>query len=149
MQSISVRASSCCCAAIPKEEWPIGKFSGQPEPPWKHVWCVYLVRISDGTLLTHLNSTAGARVAYVRLKERIKTMGVLRGVSVLPIVTLSWAMMPSAFGPRPRPDFFIVEWRDLGGQPAQIEKQSPTPIGKPATEPSLSEELNDAIPWLG
>jgi hypothetical protein len=140
-------------AAIPKTEWPIGKFSGQPEPPWKHVWYEYLVRVKDGALFTHINSTSGAKVAYARLKERIKTMSLLRGVSVLPIVKLSWAMMHSSFGPRPRPDFVIDEWRDLGGnQPAQIEppKQSPTPseqIGKPVPPVTTSEALDDEIPF--
>jgi hypothetical protein len=134
-------------AAIPKEEWPIGKFSGQPEPPWKHVWYVYLVRVSDGTVLTYINGTAGTRVAYSRLKERIKTMSLLRGVSVLPIVKLSWAMMPSGFGPRPRPDFVVDEWRNFGSdQPAQIEppKQAEQ-IGKPVEPVSAGEEMNDEI----
>jgi hypothetical protein len=136
-------------AAIPKEQWPIGKFSGKPEGPWKHVWYVYLVRVNDGALFTHINSTNGTRVAYNRLKERIKTMGVLRGVSVLPIVKLSWVMMPSDFGPRPRPHFVIDDWRDLSGnQPAQIEppKQAEQ-IGKPVEPVTAREELNDEIPW--
>jgi hypothetical protein len=161
-------------AAVPKEEWPIGKFSGQPEAPWKHVFSVYLVRVSDGTLLTCINSTSGQRIAYSRLNERIKTMSLLRGVSVLPLVKLSWTMMSSAFGPRPRPDFTIVEWRQIGGDQAQIEPPKPAEqtgqpvkepvskpveskpkktrnsvkparIGKPVSEPSLQEELNDEI----
>ena len=74
-------------------------------------------------------------------------MGVLRGRAVLPIVKLAWAMMPSDFGPRPRPDFVIVEWRDLGGdQAAQIEQpKQAEQIGKPVSEPSLREEMNDEI----
>jgi hypothetical protein len=138
---------------VPKKEWPVDKFSNKPSAPWKPVWCVYLVRVSDGGLFTSINSTAGQRVAYVRLRERIKTMGVLRSRPVLPIVKLSWAMMPTSdFGPRPRPDFTIIEWRDLGGdQSAQIEPPKSTParsekIGKPVQPVSIEEELNDSIP---
>jgi hypothetical protein len=140
--------------SVPKDEWPLGKFSGQPEEPWKHVFCVYLVRTDpvDGALFTSINTTSGQRVAYTRLKERIKTMSLLRGRSVLPIVKLSWAMMNSDFGPRPRPDFTIVEWRDLGGnQPAQIEppKQggSAEQIGKSVEPVTTEEALNDKIPF--
>jgi hypothetical protein len=140
--------------SIPKAEWPIGKFSGQPEPPWKHVFYVYLVRTGDGALFTYINGTSGTRVGYTRLKERIKTMGLLRGQSTLPVVKLSWAMMNSDFGPRPRPDFIIIEWRDLGGnQPVQIEppKQggSAEQLGKPVEPVTTKEVLNDEIPWLG
>jgi hypothetical protein len=140
--------------SVPKDEWPTGRFSNQPEEPWKHVFCVYLVRTDpvDGALFTSINSTSGQKVAYTRLKERIKTMSLLRGRSVLPIVKLSWAMMPSAYGPRPRPDFTIVEWRDLGdNQPAQIEPPKGAPpaagdqIGKPVEPVTLKEELNDEI----
>jgi hypothetical protein len=132
--------------AVPKEQWPIGKFTGQPEPPWKHVRYVYLVRLSDGTVLTHINHTYGTKAAILRLKERIKTMSVLRG-SVLPIVKLSWAMMPTGFGPRPRPEFVVDGWRSFGGdQPAQIEQpKTPPEIGKPVEPISVREELNDEI----
>jgi hypothetical protein len=128
--------------AVPKEQWPIGKFSGQPEAPWKHVWYAYLVRVSDGTVLTHINSTAGTRVGIQRLKERIKTMSALRG-PVLPIVKLAWAMMPSGFGPRPRPDFVVDSWRSFcGDKPAQIEapKQAEQ-IGKLEPVPELNDEI--------
>jgi hypothetical protein len=139
-------------ASVPKEEWPIGKFSNQPEPPWQHVFYVYLVRTTgDGALFTYINGTSGTRVAYTRLKERIKTMSLLRSLSVLPIIKLSWATMNSAFGPRPRPDFTIVEWRDVGGnQPAQIEppKRSPSEqIGKPVKTVATNEPLEDEIPF--
>jgi hypothetical protein len=135
-------------AAIPREQWPIGKFSGQPEAPWKHVWYVYLVRVSDGTMRTYINSTVGTKIAIQRLKERIKTMSVLRGVSVLPIVKLGWVMMPSAYGPRPRPDFVIDDWRDLGNQLAQIESpKQAEQIGTSVQPVSVEEEMNDSLPF--
>jgi hypothetical protein len=136
-------------ASVPKKEWPIGRFSGQPEEPWKHVFCVYVVRENDGALFTSVNTTAGQRVAYVRLKERVKTMGVLRGAAALPVIRLAWAMMPSGFGPRPRPDFSIVGWKNLGGDSAQIVAPKPPMISGAVAEPTLKETLNDEIPRQG
>jgi hypothetical protein len=136
-------------ASIPKEEWPIGKFSNQPEKPWKHAFCVYLVRTDpvDGALFTSINTTSGQRVAYTRLKERVKNIGKLRGLSVLPIVKLSWAMMNGDFGPRPRPDFTIVEWRDLGDNQPPKQGGSAEQIGKPVEPVTTKEVLNDEIPF--
>jgi hypothetical protein len=133
--------------AIPKEEWPIGQFSKQPEPPWRLVRFAYLIRPSDGTTLTFINHTAGTKIAIQRLKERIKAVSVLRG-SVLPLVKLGSAIMPTSYGPRPRPDFVVCDWRNFGGdQPAQIELPKPSPeIGKPVSEPTIGEEMNDRIP---
>jgi hypothetical protein len=134
--------------AIPKEQWPIGRFSGAAEPPWKPVWFAYLVRPTDATTLTFVNSTAGSRVAVQRLRERIKTMSALRGVPVRPIVKLGWAEMPSSFGPRPRPDFVVEDWRSFGGeQPAQLAPPTPEQIGKPVAEPTVSEEIGYDLPF--
>jgi hypothetical protein len=133
-------------ASVPKSEWPIGKFSNQPEPPWRHVWYARLVRPHDATTLTFVNGTAGSRVAVQRLRERTQTMSALRGCTVAPIVKLSWAMMPSSFGPRPRPDFVVEDWRSFGGdQPAQIAPPTADTIGKPVAPVTTAEELNDEI----
>ena len=143
-------------AAIPKEQWPIGKFSGEPEGPWKLVAFAYLLRKRDAAVFTHINSTWGTRICVRSIRDRMRDMGRLRGVSVYPIVRLTSAPMPSKkFPGRFRPEFEIVEWRQIGGNPpAQIEnpKQSPTPseqIGKPAEPVTLEAELSDKIPYLG
>jgi hypothetical protein len=134
---------------IPRDEWPISKFTGQPEPPWKLVGFVYLLRLHDAAVFTHINSTWGTRICVRQVRERIRNMGVLRGAAVLPIVKPTSAPMPSKkFPGRFRPELEIVEWRQIGAnQPAQIESAKPTnQIGKPVVEPTLSEELNDEIP---
>jgi hypothetical protein len=140
-------------AAIPREQWPIGKFPGEPEGPWKTVGFAYLLREHDAAVFTHINSTWGTRLCVRSIRERIRNMCRLRGASVFPIVRLTSATMPSKkFPGRFRPEFEIVEWRRIGGtQPAQIEppKQSPTPseqIGKPEEPVTLKEELSDEIP---
>jgi hypothetical protein len=140
-------------AAIPKEQWPIGKFSGEPEGPWKLVAFAYLLRKRDAAVFTHINSTWGTRICVRSIRERMRNMGVFRGASVFPIVQLTSAPMPSKkFPGRFRPELEIVEWRQGGGkQPAQVEppKQGgkPEQIGKPAEPVTTKEELNDEIPW--
>jgi hypothetical protein len=143
--------------SVPKEEWPIGKFSGKREGPWKRVWCIYLVRSADSGLFTSINTTAGQRVAYVKIKEKIKTKAMLNGGKIaMPTVRLSWAMMPTAdFGPRPRPDFVVVadKWRDhIEPEPKQVEGPKPTPapsekIDSPIAPVTPEEALDDAIPF--
>jgi hypothetical protein len=139
--------------AIPRDEWPIGKFSGQPEGPWKIVGFAYLLRMHDAARFTHINSTWGTRMCVRSIRERIRDMRVLRGCAVFPIVRPASAPMPSKKYPgRFRPEFEIDGWTQLdGNQPAQIEspKQPPTPseqIGKPVEPVTLKEELNDEIP---
>jgi hypothetical protein len=140
-------------AAIPEEQWPIGKFSGEPEGPWKIVAFAYLLRLHDAAGFTHINSTWGTRICVRSIRDRMRNMSRLRGASVYPIVRLTSAPMSSKkFPGRFRPEFEIVEWRQIG--PAQIEplKQSPTPseqIGKPVEPVTLKEELSDEVPYLG
>jgi hypothetical protein len=134
---------------IPRDQWPIGKFTGQPEPPWKVVAFVYLLRLHDAAVFTHINSTWGTKICVRSIRERIRNMGVLRGASVWPIVRLTSTPMPSKnFPGRFRPELEIVEWRQIGSnQPAQIESpKQAEQIGKPVKEPSFDEEMNDEIP---
>jgi hypothetical protein len=143
-------------ATIPKDQWPIGKYSGKPEGPWKIVAFAYLLRRHDAARFTHINGTWGTRKCVSSIRERMRDMRRLRGVSVYPIVRLTSVPMSSKkFPGRFRPELEVLDWRQIdGNQPAQIEppKQSPTPseqIGKPVEPVTLKEELNDAIPWLG
>jgi hypothetical protein len=54
--------------------------------------------------------------------------------------------MPSkTFPGRFRPEFEVLEWRQLGNQPTQIEQQVQQ-IGKRVKEPTIEEELNDSLP---
>jgi hypothetical protein len=51
---------------IPQADWDVG-ING-PRPPWSHVFAVYLLDPEDGSIHTHLNSTAGAAI-HARIKE--------------------------------------------------------------------------------
>jgi hypothetical protein len=138
-------------AEIPKDQWPANKFTGQPELPWKTIGFVYLLRIHDAAVFTHINATWGTRVCVRSIRERMRNMCILRGASVFPVVKLTSAPIPSKkFPGRFRPELECIEWRQLGGdKPVQIEPPKPAEIGKPVEPVTTKEELDDEIPWLG
>lgn len=81
------------------------------------------------------------------LKERVQVMQALRGQSVAPIVKLTSMPFNAKMGPKQRPRFEIIEWRSFGPSPAAMEGPKAPQIGKPVKEPTLAEELNDALPF--
>jgi hypothetical protein len=105
-------------------------------------------------LYTFVNGTIGARIAVERLQDKVKWMRALRGVNCAPLVRLDSKPMKTRFGQKMRPEFTIVEWRQIGGgglqnEPAQqIEQRKPDPaeqIGRPVKPVTTEEELNDRI----
>lgn len=158
-------------AAIPVEEWEKG-LDGKPRPPWQVQCAVYLIDPVSGSTWTFINSTMGARIAYERLTDKFRWMRRLRGDNIAPIVKLDSRPMKTTFGQKMRPEFTILEWRDLGGgkaaAPLQIAHEAvPAPAAVPTTQPtvdaataatpkkkvgrpvkpiSLKEELNDDLP---
>jgi hypothetical protein len=160
-------------AQVPQEEWEEG-IDGKPRPPWQHAFVVYLLDPKDASVYTYINSTVGARMAYENLKSRVVMMRKMRGTAVHPVVALGKATFQGKFGPKIRPEFVIVDWRELGGDgaplpapatpqlpaPAAVQKEkaeksafAPKPVkfgevmpGKPVKPPSVSEELNDELP---
>jgi hypothetical protein len=130
-------------AQIPREEWDTG-LDGNPRPPWQHAFIVYLLDPTDATVYTYINSTVGASMAYENLKSRVVMMRKMRGVSVYPIVTLGKATFPSKVGLKLRPEFVIVDWRELGGAgaalPAPATPQLPAPVAA-QTEPETVREI--------
>jgi hypothetical protein len=139
-------------ADIPMKDWPIGKFTGQPEPPWKLVAFAYLLRLPSLAEYTHINSTWGTRICIRELRQSIRNMCRWRGPNAVPIVRLTSVIMPSKKYPgRFRPELEIVKWHLIGDQPAQIESPKPRgsggQTGKPAEPVTIQEELNDVIPF--
>jgi hypothetical protein len=158
---------------IPREEWSVG-LNGEPEPPWRIVYVVYLVDPETAELYTFINSTWGAQIAYERLTDKLERMARLRGAGVTALVKPDCRQMKTKVGPKLRPEFTILEWRDLGSepQPAQLppptdpagatakpresaaaaaakspaEQKKKLTIGKPVEPPTAEEELNDGLP---
>jgi hypothetical protein len=138
-------------AEIDKAEWPIG-LTDQPEPPIKPVYGVRLFRPRDGALFVFEHDTTGQKIAVGELTQQIKVMRALRG-DVVPVVKLGAKSWKTGFGPRLRPHYEIVDWRQIGeGKPAlvQIESKSAddgvAQIGKPVKPVTTKEELNDDLP---
>jgi hypothetical protein len=129
-------------AAIPQKTWEKG-LDNKPRPPWQHVFIVYLLRPTDANVFTLINSTAGMRRCYERIKDKVRWMRTLLGSKVFPLVKLDNRPMPTQFGMKKRPELTVSEWRDLSGAPAieQTQKQ----IGQAVREVSSAEAMNDEI----
>jgi hypothetical protein len=139
-------------AAIPKEDWEDG-LNG-PRPPWVLQHVVYLIDPRDASTFTFINSTVGAAIAVERLTSKVRAMRLLRGAKVVPVVALDHRPMPTKFGQKLRPEFNIVEFRDLGcggienkQVPQLLPANDAKQIGKPVKPVTTAEELNDELPF--
>jgi hypothetical protein len=136
-------------AKIPKKRWQPG-LDGAPRPPWERVEVVYLLDPRDASIFTFISSTAGARIAVRRLRDKVLLMRRLRGDAVVPIVKLDSRPMKTKFGQKIRPEFTILDWRTLGDP--QGAAPSPTPpaiehVSSPVKPVTLQEEVNDEVPF--
>jgi hypothetical protein len=129
---------------IPKKEWELG-LDKKPRPPWERQFVVYLVREDDASIFTFINSTKGAEIAFDRLKSKVTLKRQLSGANnILPVVQLDNRPMKTDYGQKLRPEFTVVEWRQLGSadvnaSPARIEHQ-------PDEEVSYDERFADEDP---
>jgi hypothetical protein len=130
---------------IPKEQWELG-LDGNRRPPWKRQHGAYLLNPADGSVATFINSTAGAARAVGDLKDRVRWMRALRGRAVVPLVKPGSRPMPTKYGIKQRPEFVIVEWRDLGTLATAPTVPALEPPGKPVKEPTLAEAMGDEVP---
>ena len=136
-------------AKIPQKQWETG-LDGKPRPPWQRQCLVYLLDGTNAERFTFINSTVGARIAVENLKDKVKWMRAMRGADVFPLVELSSAPMKTKMGTKIRPDFRVVEWRQLGdGEAGPVTGAPPTTpaIGKPVSPVSSREALDDEIPF--
>jgi hypothetical protein len=159
--------------AAPRSEWREGP-NGQPQGPYVVQQLAYMVDPVGLDKFTFPTSTIGGGVAVRDLIDRILWLRRLRGNAVYPLVQLTNRFMNTRWGGRPRPHFEIVQWITLdpsGGMiptddPRQLPPQQPAqqaapkaapqqPVAKPldaaplrtVEPPSVSEDLNDKIPW--
>jgi hypothetical protein len=152
-------------AQIPEEEWG-PDLNGEPRPPWQFNWVVYLLDIVSASTYTYLNSTMGARIAVERLEDKLKWTRMLRGNDVTPIVRLESRPMKTGFAGvvKQRPEFTVIEWRDLSvkhatpqiehkteavAEPAPEHKKAKATVGKSVKPTTIQEELNDDLPDFG
>jgi hypothetical protein len=136
-------------ASVPKETWGIG-LNGEPRPPWSHAYKVFLLDTETGERVIYANNTAGAKIAYGRLKDQVQWMRRMKGCNVVPRVKLSQAPMPTRYGLKKRPHFEVIEWLNLDGGTPSLPDSSNSPQltsggMQKVEEPSVAEELNDEI----
>jgi hypothetical protein len=133
-------------AEIPSQEWKPG-LNGEPEPPWRIVYVVYLLDVDvSAELYTFINSTLGARIAYERLVAKLEMMRRLRGRGVTALVKPDCRQMKTkSVGIKLRPELSVLDWRDLGEtepQPAQLlppaNAAAPVEETPPRDEPSTA-----------
>ena len=146
-------------AKIPAKEYEKG-LDGKPRPPWQVQFVVYLMDPVSGSSWTFINSTTGARIAYERLTDKFRWMRRLRGDNIVPIVRLDARPMKTSFGQKQRPEFTVLEWRDLGGgSPGalQIEHKAepvattaaPEPAAKQAPAPATTKQKKAKTTTVG
>jgi len=132
---------------IPVEEWEKG-LDGKPKAPWVLQHVAYLIDPVSAESFTFVNGTYGARLAVEKLQDRVANMQRLRGGNALPVVKLESRPMKTKFGTKQRPEFTVVEWREIGANGGEVKAIEHQPVGKPVAPPTVSEELNDDISHL-
>jgi hypothetical protein len=136
-------------AKISQKKWEPG-LNGTPRAPWERVEVVYLLNPQDASVFTFISSTAGARIAVRRLRDRVTLMRRLRGNAVVPIVKLDSKPMKTKYGQKLRPEFTILDWRTLSDP--QVATTSSTSsaiehVGASVKPVTLQEEMDDEIPF--
>jgi hypothetical protein len=135
---------------IPESDWEVG-LDKKLRKPWVKQYLAYMLDPKDASIYTYINSTFGALKAVSRLKDKVKWMRALRGSRVVPIVRLDSAPMPTAHGLKQRPEFTVIDWRDLGDGNGEGNLPPPKPVpaiehvGKPVKPVSTKEVFNDEI----
>jgi len=132
-------------ADVPQSEWvegPDGKLRG----PWQAQHILYLLDPLTMDRFTFPTGTVGGRIAIGDLRDKSVWMRRTRGPNVFPIVTLSDVHMNTRFGGRQRPAFKITKWTRLGGEGGEEVAALPAPQKTTVAEPTLAEDLNDALP---
>jgi len=131
---------------IPESEWEKG-LDGKPKAPWVLQHVAYFIDPVSAESYTFINGTFGARLAVEKLQDRVANMQRLRG-NALPVVKLESKPMKTKFGTKQRPEFTVVEWREIGTNGGEVKAIEHKAVGKPVAQPTVGEELNDEIPWL-
>jgi len=132
---------------IPESEWEKG-LDGKPKAPRVLQHVAYFIDPVSAESYTFINGTFGARLAVEKLQDRVANMQRLRG-NALPVVKLESKPMKTKFGTKQRPEFTVVEWREIGTNGGEVKAIEHKAVGKPVAQPTVGEELNDEIPpWV-
>jgi hypothetical protein len=135
-------------AAIPKAEWRVG-LNKLPEPPWKLYYEFRLVDLDKKKLYVFANATYGTYLCYESIREAILVQRMLRGVNIIPLVSLEDRPMPTDPNPNGRRPHMEAtnDWRELpdGGDSAAITSSAPAELPAP-TPADTSQTAAESAP---
>lgn len=122
-----------------QSKWPLG-LDGRPDDPWKDTRYLYLVDVATAAEYTFTCDTIGGRRAVSDLKAAIQKVR-LAHPGAIAVVKLSSKAMPTSYGPKPRPAFEPVDWKDGSRGESAMAEPNPLP------PPSSADEMSDEIPF--
>ena len=116
--------------------------------------CICSIRATPGCSLT--STARSARQSRLITSRQKSVDATLRGANVVPLVKLDSKPMKTKYGQKLRPEFTILEWRQLGGggpkeaariahQPGQQHPDDCAGL-QPVEPVSIEEEMNDSLP---
>jgi hypothetical protein len=119
--------------------WELG-LSGQPADPWKDSRYLHLVDPRTGADYTFVTDSYGGRRAIGDLKSQISNVRFAHP-SAVPVVQLASTMMPTDYGPKPRPQFKVVSWKGAGGGEAAVIEQKQITAPAAPTKKTIDDEI--------
>jgi hypothetical protein len=135
-----------------KATWEVG-INGELTDPWKDTRYLRLIDPRTGQDYTFVTDTYGGRKAVGDLKSQISNVRFAYPGAV-PVVQLGSTTMKTAFGPKPRPEFKVVGWRNKGGAAVQLTDGSPKKppeVTPNEIEPPFNDQISsfneELIPW--
>jgi hypothetical protein len=133
-----------------KSQWELG-LDGQPADPFKDTRYIYLVDPDTALPCTYATWAVTYAEGFINLGDAINRMRGARPAAVA-VVELTSRSYKTKVGPRQKPIFKIVGWRDNNGgetNPApRIEPPKPKPA-QTAVHPAFDDQIPayDEIPW--
>jgi hypothetical protein len=127
--------------------WEEG-LNGEPADPWRNTRYLRLIDPNTGEEYTFITDSFGGRKAIGDLKDATKNVRFAHAGAV-PVVQLGTTMMKTNFGPKPRPQFRIVGWKNKGTAPALAEitdQHHERQDGYEELHPSRAD-MDDEIPF--
>lgn len=122
--------------AAPQAEWGIG-LDGKPKGPYSRLLILKLLDLATMDRYAFITSSIGGSIAVGDLSDKCKIRRRLQGNNVAPIVTLGTTLFKTHFNPNDRrPDFKIVRWIELAGDPALTKPAAPLQLGSGAAAPA-------------
>jgi hypothetical protein len=117
--------------------WELG-LNGRPADPWRDSRYLHCVDPKTGADYTFVTDSYGGRKAIGELKSQISNVRFAHPGAV-PVIAIASTMMPTDYGPRPRPQFMVTSWKSLSGDAVAAVEQKR--ISAPTTAPDPDDEI--------